>query len=136
MVNPLLEKIGLDLVFKNYRPVSNLQFVSKLTERSDFKWEHMMANGIYPLSQSAYRQHHSTETTLLRVMNDILLKMNSHYITLLVYWISVQHLTQRAYHLNEIFGENVSTNGTARSVLRERKWECAVSFARKTGCSS
>ena len=48
-----------------------------------------MANGIYPLFQSAYRQHHSTETTLLRVMNDILLKMNSHYITLLVYWISV-----------------------------------------------
>ena len=40
-----------------------------------------------------------------------------------------------AYHLNEIFGENVSTNGTARSVLKTRKWECAVSFARKTGCS-
>ena len=40
-----------------------------------------------------------------------------------------------AYHLNEIFGENVSINGTARSVLRQIKWECAVSFARKTGCS-
>ena len=36
-----------------------------------------------------------------------------------------------AYHLNEIFGENVSTDGTARSVLRKRKWECAVSFLRK-----
>ena len=60
--------------------------MSKLTERSDFNplHEHMMANGIYPLFQSAYRQHHSTETTLLRIMNDILLKMNSHYITLLV----------------------------------------------------
>ena len=41
-----------------------------------------------------------------------------------------------AYHLNEIFGENVLTDGTARSVLRKRKWECAVSFARKTGCSN
>ena len=34
--------------------------------------------------------------------------------------------------MNEIFGENVSTDGTARSVLRKRKWECDVSFARKT----
>ena len=40
-----------------------------------------------------------------------------------------------AYHLNQTFGENVSTDGTARSVIRKRKWECAVSFGRKMGCS-
>ena len=45
-------------------------------------------------------------------------------------------ITWSAYHLNEILGENFSTIGTACSVLRKRKWECAVSFARKTGCSS
>ena len=86
LVKPLLKKPGLDLVFKNYRPVSNLQYVSKLTERVVFNQlhEHMMANGIYPVFQSAYRQHHSTETSLLRVMNDILLKMNSQHVTLLV----------------------------------------------------
>ena len=44
----------------------------------------MMANGIYPLFQSGYRQYHSTETALLRVMSDILLKMNSQHVTLLV----------------------------------------------------
>ena len=61
LVNPLLKKTGLDLVFKNYRPVSNVQYVSKLTERAVFNQlhEHMMANGIYPLFQSAYRQYHS-----------------------------------------------------------------------------
>ena len=32
--NPLVKKTGLDLVFKNYRPVSNLQYVSKLTLES------------------------------------------------------------------------------------------------------
>ena len=54
LVNPLLKKTGLDLVFKNYRPVSNVQYVSKLTERAVFNQlhEHMMANDIYPFSQS------------------------------------------------------------------------------------
>ena len=93
LVNPLLKKTGLDLVFENYRPVSNLQYVSKLTERVVFNQlhEHMMANGIYPLFHSAYRQYHSTETALLRVMNDILLKMNSQHVTLLVLFDTVSH---------------------------------------------
>lgn len=60
--------------------------MSKLTEIAVFNQlhEHMMANSIYPLFQSAYRKYHSTETALLRVMNDILLKMNSQHVTLLV----------------------------------------------------
>ena len=33
LVTPLLKKQGLDLVFKNVRPISNLSFVSKLAER-------------------------------------------------------------------------------------------------------
>ena len=34
LIKPLLKKTGLDLVFKTYRPVSNLQYKSKLTERA------------------------------------------------------------------------------------------------------
>ena len=34
--------------------------------------------------QSAYRKHHSTETALLKVMNDILLSMNRQHVSLLV----------------------------------------------------
>ena len=86
IVNPLLKKPGLDLILKNYRPVSNLQYVSKLTEKAvyDQVHRHMETNNIYPLLQSAYRKQHSTETVLLKVMNDILLKMNSQHVTLLV----------------------------------------------------
>ena len=39
---------------------------------------------IYPVLQLSYRKQHSTETAILKVMNDILLKMNSQHVTLLV----------------------------------------------------
>ena len=45
LVHPLLKKPGLDAVNKNLRPVSNLAFVSKLTEKAAFDgtYSHMSA---------------------------------------------------------------------------------------------
>ena len=79
-------KIAAEALFANLRPISNLQFVSKLTERAVFcqTHQHLSTNGLYPKAQSAYREHHSTETALLRVQNDILLSMNLQRVTLLV----------------------------------------------------
>ena len=38
--------------------------------------------------QSAYRQHHSTETALLKVKNDILINMESQKVTLVLLHLS------------------------------------------------
>ena len=86
LVRPLLKKDGLPLVFKNYRPVSNLAFISKLVETVVAKQlqHYLNGNNLFPVFQSAYRQNHSTETALLKVMNDILLNMNSQRVTLLI----------------------------------------------------
>ena len=86
LVLPTLKKTGLDTVFKNYRPVSNLSFISKVTEKAVFIQidNHMKKHHLYPLLQSAYRKNHSTETALLKVTNDILMKINSQHAVILV----------------------------------------------------
>ena len=70
---------------KNYRPVSNLTFMSKVVERlvSSQLVDYLQSNDLMPKLQSAYRRHHSTETALLRVISDILDGMEKGRITLL-----------------------------------------------------
>ena len=86
LVLPLLKKPGLDILFKNFRPVSNLPFVSRLTESAVYNQthSHICMTNLYPANQSSYRKNYSTETALLGVKNDILLNMNKQHVTLLV----------------------------------------------------
>ena len=87
LVKPTIKKPKLELIKKNFRPVSNLQFLSKLTEKAVAQQaaSHAITHGLLPVLQSAYRPLHSTETALLRVRNDILLNMNKQQVTLLVF---------------------------------------------------
>ena len=77
----------MDLIKKNYRPVGNLSFLSKTTEKATALQisDHMSSNKMLPEFQSAYRKNHSTETALLRMRNDILVNMNKQRVTLLVF---------------------------------------------------
>ena len=85
-VKPVLKKSSAEETFSNLRPLSNLPFVGKHIERAVFRQthNHLTAHELYPKTQSAYREFHSTETTLLRGKNDILLNMNQQRVTLLV----------------------------------------------------
>ena len=62
-----------------------MSYVSKLTVRVVVNQihRHLIQCGMYPLYQSASRQHH-TETALLKVANDILVNTKSRHVTLLV----------------------------------------------------
>lgn len=75
VIRPLLKKNSLDPeVLKNYRPVSNLPFTSKLLERvvATRLNEHCTENNLDASFQSAYKANHSCETALNRVHNDIM----------------------------------------------------------------
>ena len=78
VVRPLLKKPDLERTPKNYRPVSNLNFVSKLIEDvvgSQIS-EHLMHNNLCESLQSAYKKKHSTETALIKVFDDILTNLD------------------------------------------------------------
>jgi len=86
MVIPGLKKAGLDQNdLGNYRPISNLSFLSKLLERCAYEQitEYLHENDLMPENQSAYRTHHSTETALLDVLSGACAAADAGQVTLL-----------------------------------------------------
>ena len=83
---PYPQKSSLDKEgFKNYRPVSNLNFISRILERvvAVQLQTHLDEAGLMTAFQSAYRKHHSTESVLLNIHNEILLNMAEGSVTAL-----------------------------------------------------
>ena len=70
----------------NYRPISNLTYISKLVERmvNQQVVDYLDENKLLPKLQSGFRARYSTETALLKVLSDILLSADQQQITLLV----------------------------------------------------
>jgi hypothetical protein len=87
LILPLLKKPGLDIdTLANFRPVSNLSYLSKLIERviASRILEHMSINNLHEIFQSSYKQFHSVETALLRVQSDILTALDDRKCVLLI----------------------------------------------------
>ena len=86
-VTPLPKKPGADPSDpSNYRPISNLNNISKILERlflSTFQ-PHVVSCSAYNHLQSAYRPFHSTETALLLTLNSIYTSADAGRATVLV----------------------------------------------------
>lgn len=76
-MTPVLKKSGLDTadMLAHYRSVSNLTFMSEVTETVVVRQlnNYIAAQGLLPRCQSAYRKQHSTETAMLLVLSDALM---------------------------------------------------------------
>jgi len=83
VILPLIKALG-SLVdkdnYKNYRPVSNLLFLSKLIERVvDSRLDrHMTLNNLHSNHQFGYKKYHSTETILLKILNNLLISCDEN----------------------------------------------------------
>ena len=75
VVLPLLKKPNLSPEeLSNFRPVSNLPFLSKILEKVVLLQlkKHLTKNNLLDNFQSACREFHNTETALLKVQNDLI----------------------------------------------------------------
>ena len=74
IIRSLLKKVGLDLILSNYRPVSNLVFLSKVLEKAVLEQfiTYCDTHKLIPNYQSEYRKNFDCETSIIKVVNDVL----------------------------------------------------------------
>ena len=83
LVTPILKKLCLDLNI--YQPISNLCFIANILEKLVLSqvFSYLNSHNLYNTCQSAYLPGHSTETALLKVVNDISLSLSKGSISVL-----------------------------------------------------
>ncbi len=73
-------------MLSNYRPISNLPFIGKIIGKVVFNQlnKYLNSNGYLDNFQFGFRVHHSTETALIKIINDIHFNSDSGKISVLV----------------------------------------------------
>ena len=119
--------------YKNYRPVSNLLFLGKLIERivSVRLDKHMTDNNLHSEFQHGYKKCHSTETILLKVVNDLLLSCDKQFPTIVMLLdLSAAFDTVDQVKLLSILRDEIGVDGVAlrwfESFLRGRTQKVKV----------
>ena len=139
-VSPVLKKSDLDKEsLKNYRPISNLPFISKIIEKHVLKHlnRHVDENNLYERYQSAYTKCHSTETALVRIQNDLLTAVDTKGAAILVLldlsaaFDTVDHNTL-LHRLQKKFGITGTALSWVQSYLANRAQYVAVNAAHST----
>ena len=132
LVKPLLKKMSLDPDdLKNYSPESNLSFLSKVLERIVLSQlnEHLNHNNLLSHLHSAYRPNHSTETALLRIVNDLPTAMDNNKICILTLldlsaaFDTIVHQKLSLPDFSTLLAFQKVQNAAARFVCKAKKYD-------------
>ena len=117
VLDPLLKKAGLDYdAKKNHRPVNNLLYFSKLTERvvANRLDEHMDVNCLHEPSQFAYKKHHNTEMLMLNLIDEALRGFDNNLATIVIFLdLSAAFDTIDIDRIIEILEHEIGVGGVA-----------------------
>ena len=78
---PILKNASLDdSILSNYRPLSQLSLLSKILEKVIYKQLifYLDYNDLFDNYQSAYRKHHSTETSIIALTDSLHHSLDNH----------------------------------------------------------
>ena len=121
IIRPLLKKLGLELLLANYRPVSNLLFISKLVEKCH--WNNLsnivMIKILYQTTKVHTEVDRVQETALVKITNDFLWPFKKqHASALIVMDLSATFDTVNHQILLDILENRFGITETALSLFR------------------
>ena len=132
-VKPLIKSQSKGTDHQNYRPVSNLTFLSKVVEKITLNQftQHCEVHHLLPDYKSAYRKHHSCETSLIKLVNNILWAMEKQEVTAVrVLDLSVAFDTVDHDLLLTVLDRRFGVKGTAlkwyEQYLKPRKFKVSI----------
>ena len=133
VLQPLIKGSNLPTNTNNYRPMSNLNFLSKVLEKlvlSQFM-SHCNDHDLLPEHQSAYRPHHSCEIVLIKIMDDILWGMENGKVTAMLFLdLSAAFDTVDHYILHKTLRDSYNVQGKCLEWfdLYLQPWECKTAI--------
>ena len=143
-IRPGLKKPSLDVdELKNYRPISNLTYLSKILEKvvHEQLYTFIDSNDMFSSFQSGYRKNHSCETAVTKIHNDILMMIDKkENVVLLLLDLSAAFDTinhrlllnklQRMYGINDVaiswFSSYLSNRSFKVTVNQKTSGECLL----------
>lgn len=122
IITPILKKRNLDInKLNNYRPIANIEFLSKLTEKVVLSRlnEHMVTNNLHTPQQFGYKKGHSTEHVILEIVDEVLIGFEKGTATLVTLLdLSAAFDTVDLEKLMHILENHIHTKGTALAWFR------------------
>ena len=142
VVRPVIKNTSGDVNdYKNYRPISNLPFMSKVIEKTVQLQlvNHLESNNLHASHQSGYRANHSCETATMSIYNDLLCvsDMKNKVVLLLLdlsaAFDTVCHSTLLS-KLESKFGVSGLTLNWFSSYLNDRSFSVKIGKSKSNKC--